>query len=86
MLGSGVIIIGYPPNLNAYDFVLQNFFKMIFPATLSTCLASCWPLGITTKMSHIFNKIYNIFTSPLESPLCASARIVTSFIDFIDTF
>ena len=45
MLGSRVIIIGYPPNLTAYDFVLQTFSKWSFPRHFLHVLplAGHWP-------------------------------------------
>ena len=43
-----------------WKLCIADFFKMIFPMTHSTCLASCWALGIMSKLNVQSNQIYNI--------------------------
>ena len=43
-----------------WKLCIAGFFKMIFPMTHSTCLASCWAPGIMSKLNVQSNQIYNI--------------------------
>ena len=60
ILAPRVTDIGFSPNLMSLSLCIADFFKMIFPTTHSTCLASCWALGIMSKLNIQSNQIYNI--------------------------